>query len=160
MWKKKLWPRRSFTPEFKAELRRRDAVLPRPARAALPIVGTGVNSAQKVETQPAPEDSLLTRSRASTSARVLRARERWLLGEAPCASCPWLHQCSGTCPARALINNGSLFSIDDLECSTRLALFPRILADVSLLGSRLRQYHDFAKQRAGAALAAAAAPPR
>ncbi|WP_326841052.1 radical SAM protein [Streptomyces sp. NBC_01558] len=145
----------------------RNSVMPPPGRAALPIVdtapavvGAAADRAGTVETRTAPGESLLSRSRASTSARVLRAREQWLLSEAPCASCPWLHQCAGTCPARAMINNGSMFSIDDLECSTRLALFPRILADVSLPGSRLRQYHDLAKQQAGAALAAAAAPPR
>lgn len=103
--------------------------------------------------------SLVSRGRATTSALVLRTREQWLLHEAPCASCAWLHQCGGTCPARALTNNGSLFSIDDLECSTRLALFPRILADVSLPDSRLRQYHDQAKRQAGPALAAAAGLP-
>ncbi|WP_042433370.1 radical SAM protein [Streptacidiphilus anmyonensis] len=148
------------------QLLTRDAVLPQPGRTLLPLVATAAGGIQevqevaKVEEGPASADSLITRSRASTSARAFRARERWLLSEAPCASCPWLHQCAGTCPARAMINNGSLFSIDDLECATRLALFPRILADVSLPGSRLRQYHDQAKQRAGAALAAAAAPPR
>jgi uncharacterized protein len=102
---------------------------------------------------------LVALSRATTSALVLRTREQWLLHEAPCASCTWLHQCGGTCPARALMNNGSLFSIDDLECSTRLALFPRILADVSLPVSTLRQYYDLAKRRAGTTLAAADGPP-
>ncbi|MFE6051813.1 radical SAM protein [Kitasatospora sp. NPDC056446] len=172
----------SYHPAFR--LLPGDAVLPPTGRTVLPVIGSATGRgerggrvgrgeqvelvedaenaehAQNVEEHRAPADSLTARSRASESARALRARERWLLSEAPCASCPWLHQCAGTCPARAMINNGSLFSIDDLECSTRLALFPRILADVSLPGSRLRRYHDLAKQRAGAALAAAAAPPR
>ncbi|GAA1030056.1 hypothetical protein GCM10009557_20750 [Virgisporangium ochraceum] len=116
--------------------------------------------ARASEAASQPSGGLVTRGRSTASSMTLRARERWLLDEAPCASCPWLHQCAGTCPARALINNGSLFSIDDLECETRLALFPRILADLSRPNSALRRYHDYAKRRAGPALAAAAAPPR
>jgi uncharacterized protein len=147
----------SYHPAF--QLLPRGAALTAPGRT-LPIAGAVTPAGPEADHAPDDRVGLVARSRATTSARALRAREQWLLDEAPCASCPWLHQCAGTCPARALINNGSLFSIDDLECSTRLALFPRILEDVSLPGSRLRQYHDLAKRRAGAALAAAAAPPR
>jgi uncharacterized protein len=147
----------SYHPAF--QLLPRGTALAAPGRQ-LPIVAITTTAEANTDFGPDDDASLVARSRATTSARTLRAREQWLLEEAPCASCPWLHQCGGTCAARALINNGSLFSIDDLECSTRLALFPRILEDVSRPGSRLRQYHDLAKRRAGATLAAAAAPPR
>ncbi|MFF3734283.1 radical SAM protein [Streptomyces sp. NPDC002476] len=122
-----------------------------PGRTALSLSGAEA---------AAPETGLTARSRNSPSAAALREREGWLLNDAPCASCPWLHQCAGTCPARALINKGSLFAVDDLECATRLALFPRILADVSRPGSALREYYRRARQRAGAVLDASAAPPR
>ncbi|MDV5142806.1 SPASM domain-containing protein [Streptomyces sp. SBC-4] len=101
---------------------------------------------------------MAARSRSTPAAAALRDRERWLTEDAPCASCPWLHQCAGTCPARALINNGSLFSVDELECTTRLALFPRILEDVSRRGSALRAYHERAKSRAAGGSGAATAP--
>ncbi|MFD3410080.1 radical SAM protein [Streptomyces cyaneofuscatus] len=132
----------SYHPAF--QLLPRAAVSPQPGRAALPIA----------------EPSLTVRSRNTPSAAALRDRERWLLEEAECASCPWLHQCAGTCPARALINNGSLFSVDDLECSTRLALFPRILQDVSRPGSALRAYCERAKSRAASAPEGAVGSPR
>ncbi|MFD5552717.1 radical SAM protein [Streptomyces sp. NPDC127068] len=138
----------SYHPAF--QLLPAAAVGPPPGRTPLPFVGTG---------RP-PAGDLVARSRDTPSAGALRDRERWLLNDAPCASCAWLHQCAGTCPARALINNGSLFSVDDLECTTRLRLFPRILEDVSRSGSALREYHARAKHRAGKALDAAAAPPR
>ncbi|MFF8835692.1 radical SAM protein [Streptomyces sp. NPDC015130] len=133
----------SYHPAF--QLLPRAAVSPPPGRTALPIAGT----------------SLTVRSRSTPSAAALRDRERWLLDDAPCASCPWLHQCAGTCPARALINNGSLYSVDELECTTRLALFPRVLEDVSRPGSVLRAYYERAKSRAAAGAAGlSAAPPR
>ncbi|MFD9338955.1 SPASM domain-containing protein [Streptomyces sp. NPDC060028] len=130
----------SYHPAF--QLLPRAAVSPPPGRASLPIA----------------QSALTTRSRNTPSAAALRDRERWLLNDAPCDSCPWLHQCAGTCPARALINKGSLFSVDDLECTTRLSLFPRILEDVSRPGSLLRTYYERAKRRAGAALDDAALP--
>lgn len=102
---------------------------------------------------PSATDGLLAQLRSSESARTLRARESWLLTEAPCATCAWLHQCAGTCPARALNAKGSVFAIDDLECETRLDLFPRILADLSRSDSRLRSYYDLARNRAGSTLA-------
>ncbi|WP_446210313.1 radical SAM protein [Micromonospora sp. IBSANI012] len=120
-----------------------DQTAPR-QRRSLPLVAVGGGrSAPAPEATPAVAEgeSLVAAGRATGSARDLRDRERWLLTEAPCASCAWLHHCAGTCPARALIRNGSLRSVDDLECATRLELFPRILADVSRPRSRLRDYY-------------------
>ncbi|WP_328940731.1 radical SAM protein [Streptomyces sp. NBC_00250] len=133
----------SYHPAF--QLLPRAAVSPPPGRTVLPIA----------------DGSLTVRSRNTPAAAALRDREQWLLNDAPCSSCPWLHQCAGTCPARALINNGSLYSVDELECTTRLALFPRILEDVSRPGSALRAYYERAKSQAAAgAPDLATAPPR
>jgi uncharacterized protein len=79
---------------------------------------------------------------ASPTGAQLRQRERWLQDEAPCASCPWLHHCAGTCPARALMRKGTLFAVDDLECATRLELFPRILPAIADDDSPVRAYYD------------------
>jgi uncharacterized protein len=122
------------------------------AHRSLPLVEIRTTRPPAAAGPPAdpPAGGLVERSRATASVRALRERERWLLHRAPCAACPWLHQCAGTCPAKALMSNGSLLSIDALECATRLTLFPRILGDVSRPGSRLREYHDLAKRRTAA----------
>lgn len=84
--------------------------------------------------------TLLESSLLSANVKTLRNRETWLQTEANCRTCPWLHYCAGTCPARALMRKGTIYAVDDLECTTRLRLFPMILADVSKDGSRLRAY--------------------
>ena len=75
------------------------------------------------------------------NAQTLVRREAWLLETAECRHCPWLHFCAGTCPARALLRKGTLFAVDDLECATRKALFPKISAELARSESRLAEYY-------------------
>lgn len=84
--------------------------------------------------------------------RPFHDRERWLMEEADCRKCPWLHFCAGTCPARALVRKGTIFAVDDLECVTRQELFPEIAADLASPDSRLAAYYrGYAALNAGPA---------
>jgi uncharacterized protein len=64
----------------------------------------------------------------SSAQDALSARESWLLEEAECSQCPWLHFCAGTCMAKALIRHGTIKAVDDFECSVRKRLFPLLFA--------------------------------
>lgn len=78
----------------------------------------------------------------SLNAQALRGRVHWLTKESECRSCTWLHHCAGTCPARAIMRKGTIYAVDDLECATRLHLFPIILRDISSDRSRFRYYYE------------------
>ncbi len=78
----------------------------------------------------------------SVSAQALHRRVDWLTKEAECSTCTWLHHCAGTCPARAVMRKGTIYAVDDLECATRLHLFPTILNDVSSDPSSFRSYYQ------------------
>jgi uncharacterized protein len=87
------------------------------------------------------EDDLVGGAFASDPAKALLERERWLMEEADCRSCPWLHYCAGTCVARALASKKTLFAVDDLECRSRKRLFPIVLSDIARSGSNLLAYY-------------------
>ncbi len=69
-------------------------------------------------------ESGLSSSQMSNSALALSERESWLLDEAECSSCPWLHFCAGTCMAKALLKHGTIKAVDDFECAVRKRIFP------------------------------------
>ena len=77
----------------------------------------------------------------SANAQALFEREQWLLTEADCATCPWLHYCAGTCMAKALIRHGTVKAVDDFECAVRKAVFPLLFAGLADPKSRLRSYY-------------------
>lgn len=86
----------------------------------------------------------------SAKAQALFEREAWLLTEAECATCPWLHYCAGTCMAKALIQHGTVKAVDDFECTVRKAIFPILFEKVVDPQSRLRSYYNANRQIARA----------
>src|SRR5438045_1075301 len=61
---------------------------------------------------------------------AIAGREHWLLTEAECSRCPWLHYCAGTCMAKALLQHGTIKAVDDFECAVRKRIFPLIFQDL------------------------------
>lgn len=86
-------------------------------------------------------DEGLAGRQSSPNALALFEREAWLLSEAECATCPWLHYCSGTCMAKALIRHGTIKAVDDFECVVRKAIFPILFDKLIEPGSGLRSYY-------------------
>lgn len=80
-------------------------------------------------------------AQASAKALALFDRERWLLTEAECSQCPWLHFCSGTCMAKAQIQHGTVKAVDDFECAVRKQVFPALFGEIVSPESRLLQYY-------------------
>ncbi len=72
---------------------------------------------------------------------ALRSRRTWLGTQSKCRNCDWLNQCGGSCPGKALEQKGTIFDVDDIECATRLALFPKLLDLISRPGSPLLDYY-------------------
>jgi uncharacterized protein len=87
------------------------------------------------------KNNTLTSAQGSPNAVTLFEREEWLLTEAECATCPWLHYCAGTCMAKALIQHGTIKSVDDFECTVRKAIFPRLFDKLVKPNSGLRSYY-------------------
>jgi uncharacterized protein len=83
----------------------------------------------------------LNEALTSENARLLDEREHWLLTEAPCAACPWLHYCAGTCMAKALITRGTIKAVDDFECAVRMEVFPILFEKLIKPQSGLRNYY-------------------
>jgi uncharacterized protein len=79
--------------------------------------------------------------RQSPQYRTLRSRRAWLGAQSKCRNCDWLNQCGGSCPGKALERKGTIFDVDDIECATRLALFPKLLDSISRPGSALLEYY-------------------
>ena len=79
--------------------------------------------------------------RQGTQYRTLRSRKTWLRTQSKCRSCDWLNHCGGSCPGKTLEQKGTIFEVDDIECATRLALFPQLLDLISRPGSPLLEYY-------------------
>ena len=81
---------------------------------------------------------------SSTTARVesLAQRESWLLTEAECSTCAWLHFCAGTCMAKAMLQHGTILAVDDFECYIRKKLFPELFTILSKFGNSLFGYYQ------------------
>ena len=93
-------------------------------------------------------DEGLAARQSSPNALGLFEREAWLLSEAECATCPWLHYCAGTCMAKALIQHGTIKAVDDFECAVRKAIFPILFDKLIEPDSRLRSYYVRNRQAA------------
>jgi uncharacterized protein len=91
---------------------------------ALGPLGEGIESAQRSE-----------------AAHKLYEREQWLLTEAECARCPWLHYCAGTCMAKALLQHGTVKAVDEFECAVRKHLFPVLFRELVNPDSGLQTYY-------------------
>lgn len=83
----------------------------------------------------------LSQAQTSDNARRLAEREHWLLNEAPCATCPWLHYCAGTCMAKAQVRHGTVKAVDEFECTVRKAIFPILFEKLIEPRSTLRGYY-------------------
>lgn len=86
-------------------------------------------------------ESGLRTSQHSITNQALSAREAWLLEEAECAQCPWLHFCAGTCMAKALLKHSTIKAVDDFECAVRKRIFPLLFRKLAEKDSGLARYH-------------------
>ena len=91
-------------------------------------------------------DDDLASAQSSPAAAALFEREEWLLTEAECSTCPWLHYCAGTCMAKALIKHGTVKAVDDFECTVRKAIFPILFEKLIKEQSGLRSYYISSRQ--------------
>ncbi|MDJ0762478.1 MAG: radical SAM protein [Myxococcota bacterium] len=85
------------------------------------------------------------------SRRRVVDRHAWLVSHGPCADCPWIHLCGGTCAAKALGCATDENAVYPVECALNKHLYPILLeAYASEPEGALYQYyrrHSKARQR-------------